>query len=51
MYIYSLQITTEDGIAPIYEVHSWEKAEEIILKTKELSDKPFTWSVFGNSGR
>jgi hypothetical protein len=49
MKIYSLKITDiETGTAPIYEVHSWEKAEEIIKSTIELAEgKPFTFEVFG----
>lgn len=48
MKIYSLIITdVETGTAPIYEVHSWEKAEEIIKRTMELTDKTFTFEVFG----
>ena len=52
MYIYTLEIRDEEtGVNPIYEVHSWEKAEEIIMKTKELmGDKPFHFAVYGNSG-
>jgi hypothetical protein len=51
MKIYSLRITdTTTGVSPLYEVHTWEKVEEIIANTKELmGDKPFTWEVYGNS--
>jgi len=51
MNIYSLRITdTTTGVSPLYEVHTWEKVEEIIANTKELmGDKPFTWEVVGNS--
>lgn len=42
-----------DTISPIYEVHSWAKAEEIINATKALlADKPnatFSFEVYGNS--
>jgi hypothetical protein len=48
MKIYSLIITDpETNIAPIYEVHSWEKAEEIIRSTMELTNKTFTFQVVG----
>ena len=48
MKIYSLIITdVATGTAPIYEVHSWDKAEEIIRRTMELSNKTFTFEVFG----
>lgn len=48
MKIYSLIITDpETNVAPIYEVHSWEKAEEIIRKTMELTNKTFTFEVVG----
>ena len=56
MNILSLKIDIFDGentLSPIYEVHSWEHAEKIILNTKELlKDKPnatFSFEVFGNS--
>lgn len=46
--IYSLIITdVETGVAPIYEVHSWEKAQEIIDATKRNTNKEFTFEVFG----
>ena len=48
MKIYSLIITDpETNVAPIYEVHSWEKAEEIIEATKKLTNKTFSFEVFG----
>ena len=48
MKIYSLIITdVETGTAPIYEVHSWDKVEEIIARTKELTNAEFTFEVFG----
>ena len=48
MKIYSLIITDpETNVAPVFEVHSWEKAEEIIRRTMELTDKTFTFEVFG----
>jgi hypothetical protein len=48
MKIYSLIITdVATGVAPIYEVHSWEKAEQIIRSTMELTNKTFTFEVFG----
>jgi hypothetical protein len=51
MKINSLIIHDEvANVHPVYEVHTWEKAEEIIRQTKELmGDKPFTWEVVGNS--
>lgn len=43
----------ETELSPIYEVHSWAKAEEIINATKALlADKPnatFSFEVYGNS--
>lgn len=46
--IYSLVITdVETGVAPIYEVHTWEKVQEIIDSTKKLTNKEFTFEVFG----
>ena len=48
MKIYSLIITdVASGVSPIYEVHTWEKAEEIIRRTMELSNKTFTFEVIG----
>jgi hypothetical protein len=47
MKIYSLIITGSNGVAPIYEVHSWEKAEEIIKSTMELTNAEFTFEVVG----
>lgn len=48
MKIYSLIITdTKTGTAPIYEVHTWDKAEEIIKKTMELTNDEFTFKVVG----
>ena len=39
-----------NNVHPVYEVHSWEKAEEIIKATMELAEgKPFTWEVVGNA--
>jgi len=51
MYIYSLIIHDEENnVHPIYEVHSWEKAEEIIKKTMELDKgRHFTWEVVGSA--
>jgi hypothetical protein len=51
MKIYSLIIhDNENNVHPVYEVHSWEKAQEIIEKTMELAEgKPFTWEVVGNA--
>jgi menaquinone-dependent protoporphyrinogen IX oxidase len=56
MNILSLKLDIFNGtdtISPIYEVHSWEKAEEIIRNTQALlADKPnatFSFEVFGNS--
>jgi hypothetical protein len=48
MKIYSLIITdVATGVAPIYEVHSWEKAEQIIRSTMELTNNEFTFEVVG----
>mgnify|MGYP003348136311 FL=1 len=51
MKIYSLIVHDEvNNVHPVYEVHTWEKAEEIILQTKELmGDTPFTWEVVGTN--
>ncbi len=56
MNITTLAIEIFNGtetIRPVYEVHSWAKAEEIINATKELlKDKPnatFSFEVYGNS--
>jgi hypothetical protein len=56
MNILSLKINVFNGtntISPVYEVHSWAKAEEIILATQELiKNNPhasFDFEVFGNS--
>jgi hypothetical protein len=51
MKIYSLVIHDEiHNVHPVYEVHSWEKAEEIIKRTIELANgQPFTWEVFGRA--
>ena len=52
MKIYTLVINDEvNNISPVYEVHSWDKAEEIIKNTMELSDKSFTFQVFGRVDR
>ena len=57
MNIYSIKLeinngVSEETISPIYEVHSWAKAEEIINATKALlADKPnssFSFEVYGN---
>lgn len=47
-----IKITEPDGtyIEPVYECHSWEKAEEIISNTEALlagSNKTMTFSVIG----
>lgn len=55
MNIYSLKIDIKNAqgeveLSPIYEVHSWERAEEIILSTKSLvadTGKTFSFEVFG----
>lgn len=55
MDIYSLVITIksaqgDEELSPIYEVHSWERAEEIINNTRTLiadTGKTFTFSVMG----
>jgi len=50
MEIYSLIIHDEvNNIHPVYEVHSWTKAEEIIKSTQELTSTPFTWEVVGKA--
>jgi hypothetical protein len=56
MNILSLKINVFNGtntISPVYEVHSWAKAEEIILATQELiknnPNATFDFEVFGNS--
>jgi hypothetical protein len=55
MNILSLRLNIFNGtteLTPVYEVHSWDKAEEIIMATKALlADKPnssFSFEVFGN---
>ena len=50
MKIYSLIIHDEiNNVHPVYEVHSWEKAQEIIEATQKLADgKPLTFEVFGH---
>mgnify|MGYP000343819623 CR=1 FL=1 len=49
MKIYSLQITptNPDHASPIYEVHDWDKVEQIIKATREIYDGAFTFEVFG----
>lgn len=56
MNILSLKLNVFNGtntISPVYEVHSWDKAEEIILATQELiknnPNATFDFEVFGNS--
>jgi hypothetical protein len=57
MNIYSLIINIKNAqgeveLSPIYEVHSWAKAEEIIQNTRELikdSGKSFTFEVVGSA--
>jgi len=50
MNIYSLIITdVATGVAPIYEVHSWEKAEEIIRSTMELTKNEFIFEIVGRA--
>ena len=50
MKIYSLIITdVATGTAPIYEVHSWEKAEEIIKRTMELTNDEFIFEIVGRA--
>jgi hypothetical protein len=51
MNILSLRITTADGVSPIYEVHTWAKAEEIIKATQALTQagELFTWEVSGSA--
>ena len=57
MNIYSLIINIKNTqgeveLSPIYEVHSWAKAEEIIQNTRELikdSGKSFTFEVVGSA--
>jgi hypothetical protein len=57
MNIFSIKLEINNGvsnetISPIYEVHSWEDAERIIMNTKALlADKPnssFSFEVYGN---
>jgi hypothetical protein len=50
MNIYSIKIipTNPDHAQPIYEVHTWEKAEQIIKTTREIYDGEFTFEVIGN---
>jgi hypothetical protein len=50
MNIYSIKIipNNPDHAQPIYEVHSWEKAEQIIKSTREIYDGAFTFEVIGN---
>lgn len=38
-----------NNIHPVYEVHSWEKAQEIIKATQELTPShiSFTWELVG----
>jgi hypothetical protein len=49
MNIYSIKITptNPDHASPIYEVHTWEKAEQIIKTTREIYDGEFTFEVIG----
>ena len=50
MNIYSLKITdATTGVSPVYEVHTWEKAQEIIKATQELTNSygQFTWELIG----
>jgi len=50
MNIYSLIIHDEiNNIHPVYEVHSWDKVEEILEATRRLDPNPFTWEVVGNA--
>lgn len=50
MNIYSIKITptNPEHAQTIYEVHSWDKAEEIIQATREIYNEAFTFQVFGN---
>jgi hypothetical protein len=48
-----IKITEPDGnyIEPVYECHSWDKAQEIIERTEELiagSGNTMTFSVVGH---
>jgi hypothetical protein len=38
-----------NNVHPVYEVHTWEKAEEIIKATRQLtpSHLNFTWELVG----
>lgn len=46
--IYSVVITdTKSGIAPVFECHSWERAQEIIDATIRNTNDEFTFEVFG----
>jgi hypothetical protein len=50
MNIYSIKIipNNPEHAQPIYEVHSWDKAEQIIQSTREIYDEAFTFEVIGN---
>ena len=48
MKIYSLIIHDNvNNIHPVYEVHTWERAEEIIRATMKLDNDEFTFEVVG----
>lgn len=54
--IYSIKFDIfngKDTISPVYEVHSWDKAEEIINSTADLiasiPNASFSFEVSGNS--
>lgn len=56
MNITTLKLDIFNGtetISPVYEVHSWDKAEEIIKATQRLlANNPnatFSFEVYGNS--
>ena len=54
--IYSIKFDIfngKDTISPVYEVQSWDKAQEIIDNTadliKDIPNASFSFEVFGNS--
>ena len=50
MNIHSLKIvpTNPDHASPLYEVHDWDKVNEIVKATRDNYDGEFTFVVFGN---
>jgi hypothetical protein len=54
--IYSIKFDIFNGtntISPVYEVHSWDKAEEIINSTadliKDIANATFSFEVYGSN--